>query len=331
MDKKAENNQTDKEKVLNIIKNVVTWLVVAAAVAMMIFTIISATTLDRNNRSLFGKKMFIVNSDSMKATDFAAGDLIFVKEVDPSTLKEGDIISYTSTNTENFGELITHKIKKLTVTASGEPGFITYGTTTGEEDKTIVTYPYIVGKYTGKIAKMGYFFQFLKTTPGYIVCILVPFMLLIISQAWTSIKLFKQYKAEQNAALEEEKSKIAAEKEETQRMMAELLAMKAQMEQQGGATITTPGTAPFQTQTPPPSPAPEAPKANQNAERIASLEKDLADVEKNIAELRAAKEELEATYKTAETESQISELSVTIGKLTAVKVQISAELQKLKN
>ena len=331
MDKKAENNQTDKEKVLNIIKNVVTWLVVAAAVAMMIFTIISATTLDRNNRSLFGKKMFIVNSDSMKATDFAAGDLIFVKEVDPSTLKEGDIISYTSTNTENFGELITHKIKKLTVTASGEPGFITYGTTTGEEDKTIVTYPYIVGKYTGKIAKMGYFFQFLKTTPGYIVCILVPFMLLIISQAWTSIKLFKQYKAEQNAALEEEKSKIAAEKEETQRMMAELLAMKAQMEQQGGAPITTPGTAPFQTQTPPPSPAPEAPKANQNAERISLLEKDLADVEKNITELRAAKEELEATYKTAETESQISELSVTIGKLTAVKVQISAELQKLKN
>lgn len=331
MDKKTENRQTDKEKVLNIIKNVVTWLVVAAAVAMMIFTIISATTLDRNNRSLFGKKMFIVNSDSMKATDFAAGDLIFVKEVDPSTLKEGDIISYTSTNTENFGELITHKIKKLTVTASGEPGFITYGTTTGEEDKTIVTYPYIVGKYTGKIAKMGYFFQFLKTTPGYIVCILVPFMLLIISQAWTSIKLFKQYKAEQNAALEEEKSKIAAEKEETQRMMAELLAMKAQMEQQGGAPITTPGTAPFQTQTPPPSPAPEAPKANQNAERIASLEKDLADVEKNIAELRAAKEALEATYKTAETESQISELSVTIGKLTAVKVQISAELQKLKN
>ncbi|MBD9207922.1 MAG: signal peptidase I [Clostridiales bacterium] len=331
MDKKAENNQTDKEKVLNIIKNVVTWLVVAAAVAMMIFTIISATTLDRNNRSLFGKKMFIVNSDSMKATDFAAGDLIFVKEVDPSTLKEGDIISYTSTNTENFGELITHKIKKLTVTASGEPGFITYGTTTGEEDKTIVTYPYIVGKYTGKIAKMGYFFQFLKTTPGYIVCILVPFMLLIISQAWTSIKLFKQYKAEQNAALEEEKSKIAAEKEETQRMMAELLAMKAQMEQQGGAPITTPGTAPFQTQTPPPSPAPEAPKANQNAERIALLEKDLAEVEKNIAELRAAKEELEATYKTAETESQISELSVTIGKLTAVKVQISAELQNLKN
>lgn len=331
MDKKTENKQTDKEKVLNIIKNVVTWLVVAAAVAMMIFTIISATTLDRNNRSLFGKKMFIVNSDSMKATDFAAGDLILVKEVDPSTLKEGDIISYTSTNTENFGELITHKIKKLTVTASGEPGFITYGTTTGEEDKTIVTYPYIVGKYTGKIAKMGYFFQFLKTTPGYIVCILVPFMLLIISQAWTSIKLFKQYKAEQNAALEEEKSKIAAEKEETQRMMAELLAMKAQMEQQGGAPITTPGTAPVQAQTPPPSPAPEAPKANQNAERIASLEKDLAEVEKNITELRAAKEALEATDRTAETESQISDLSVTIGKLTAVRVQISAELQKLKN
>lgn len=324
MDTNTEK-QTDKQKIWNIIKNVVTWLVVAAAVAMMIFTIISATTLDRNNRSLFGKKMFIVNSDSMKATDFAAGDLIFVKEVDPKTLKEGDIISYTSTNTDNFGELITHKIKKLTVTASGEPGFITYGTTTGEEDKTIVTYPYIVGKYTGKIAKMGYFFQFLKTTPGYIVCILVPFMLLIISQAWTSIKLFKQYKSEQNAALEEEKNKIAAEKEETQRMMAELLAMKAQMEQQGGAPITTPGTVSAPAYLPT-----EEPRANPNAERIASLEKDLAEVEKNIADLRAAKEALESAPKSEETEKQISGISVTLGKLTAVKVQISTEIRNLK-
>ncbi len=309
------------KKTLDIIKNVVTWIVVALAVAMMIFTIISATTLDRNNRSLFGRKMFIVNSDSMKATDFAAGDLILVKEVDPKTLKEGDIISYTSTNTENFGKLVTHKIRKLTTTASGDPGFITYGTTTGEDDKTVVTYPYIVGKYTGKIPKMGHFFQFLKTTPGYIVCILVPFMLLILSQAYESVKLFKQYKAEQNAALEEEKSKIAAEKEETQKMMAELLAMKAQMEANG--------KAPAQTAEPAPETV-EEPKENPNAERIATMKKDLEEVEKNLTELTGAKNALGAIGEsTPEIEAKIAQISLTIEKLAAVKEQISGEISRL--
>lgn len=309
------------KKTLDIIKNVVTWIVVALAVAMMIFTIISATTLDRNNRSLFGRKMFIVNSDSMKATDFAAGDLILVKEVDPKTLKEGDIISYTSTNTENFGKLVTHKIRKLTTTASGDPGFITYGTTTGEDDKTVVTYPYIVGKYTGKIPKMGHFFQFLKTTPGYIVCILVPFMLLILSQAYESVKLFKQYKAEQNAALEEEKSKIAAEKEETQKMMAELLAMKAQMEANG--------KAPAQTAEPAPETV-EEPKENPNAERIATMKKDLEEVEKNLTELTGAKNALGAIGEsTPEIEAKIAQISLTIEKLVAVKEQISGEISRL--
>lgn len=309
------------KKTLDIIKNVVTWVVVALAVAMMIFTIISATTLDRNNRSLFGRKMFIVNSDSMKATDFAAGDLILVKEVDPKTLKEGDIVSYTSTNTENFGKLVTHKIRKLTTTASGDPGFITYGTTTGEDDKTVVTYPYIVGKYTGKIPKMGHFFQFLKTTPGYIVCILVPFMLLILSQAYESVKLFKQYKAEQNAALEEEKSKIAAEKEETQKMMAELLAMKAQMEANG--------KAPAQTAEPAPETV-EEPKENPNAERIATMKKDLEEVEKNLTELTGAKNALGAIGEsTPEIEAKIAQISLTIEKLAAVKEQISGEISRL--
>ena len=68
----------------------------ALAACMMIFTIVSVATFDRADRNLFGFKAFIVLSDSMKKTDFNAGDLVLVKEVDPSTLKEGDIIAYTS-------------------------------------------------------------------------------------------------------------------------------------------------------------------------------------------------------------------------------------------
>ena len=226
-------------KALKIIRSIFVWLMVALAVFMMIFTIVSVSTFDRADRNLFGYKAFIVLSDSMSKTDFNAGDLVLVKEVDPSTLKEGDIIAYTSQNTSNYGETVTHKIRKLTTDANGEPGFVTYGTTTDTDDETIVTYPYVLGKYQGRIPKVGTFFQFLKSTPGYIVCILVPFLLLILLEGIRCIRLFRKYKAEQQAELQAERDKIEADRAETQRMMQELLAMKAQMAQNGGETTKT--------------------------------------------------------------------------------------------
>ena len=218
-------------KVLKILRNVFVWLVVAAAVCIMIFTVVSVSTFDRADRNLFGYKAFIVLSDSMSKTDFSAGDLVLVKQVDPTSLQEGDIISYTSQNEANYGETVTHKIRKKTVDENGEPGFITYGTTTDTDDEIIVTYPYILGKYQARVPKVGTFFQFLRTTPGYIVCILVPFLLLIVIEGVRCIRLFMQYKAEQKAELQAERDKIEADRAETQRMMQELLEMKQKLEE----------------------------------------------------------------------------------------------------
>lgn len=216
-------------KALKIIRSIFVWLMVALAVFMMIFTIVSVSTFDRADRSLFGYKAFIVLSDSMSKTDFNAGDLVLVKAVDPSTLKEGDIIAYTSQNTSNYGETVTHKIRKLTTDANGEPGFVTYGTTTDTDDERIVTYSDVLGKYRTHIPKVGSFFLFLKTTPGYIVCILIPFLLLILLQGFNCIKLFRQYKQEQTAELQAQREKLEAERAESQRLMAELQALKAEL------------------------------------------------------------------------------------------------------
>ena len=219
------------KKVFNIIKTTLVWLVVALAVFMMIFTVISVTTFNRSDRNLFGYRAYIVNTDSMAKTDFNAGDLIFVKEVEnPSTLQPGDIITYMSQNSESFGETITHKIRRATVDAEGNPGFITYGTTTDTDDETVVTYPYILGKYETHIPKLGTFFNFLKTPQGYIICIFVPFMLLILYQGVNCIRLFRRYKQEQVEEMEAEKAKIEAERQENAKMMAELQALKAQLE-----------------------------------------------------------------------------------------------------
>ncbi len=225
------------KKALGIIKNVLVYLVVAFAVLMMIFTIMSVTTVDRHDRGVFGYKAYIVKTDSMSKTDFDAGDLVFVKNVkDPTKLEEGDIITFLSQDGDSFGETVTHKIRRKTTDAKGNPGFITYGTTTDTDDKTVVTYPFILGEYVTHIDNLGHFFNFMKTTTGYFVCIFIPFMLLILYQGYKCVVLFRRYRAEQMAEMQNEREKLAAEREENIRVLAELEALKAQLSKNGNLT-----------------------------------------------------------------------------------------------
>lgn len=210
------------DKIVNIFANIMMVL----AVAMMIFTFVSVNTFNRQDRNLLGYKAFIVLSDSMKATDFDAGDLVLTKNVDPTTLKEGDIIAYISNDTSNYGEVVTHKIR----TVNFDNTFTTYGTTTNTDDQLPVSYSQVIGKYQLAIPKVGTFFNFLKTTPGYICCIFVPFLILIILQGLQTIKLFKQYKKEQKEDIEKEKKALAEEREQSRQMMNEILAMRHEME-----------------------------------------------------------------------------------------------------
>ena len=186
---------------------------------------------DSNDRALFGYKMYIVRSDSMSATDFKAGDLILVRSVDPATLQEGDIIAYTSQDTASFGETVTHKIRSLTTDADGQPAFITYGTTTDTDDEMPVTYPYVLGKYEKCLSGVGNFFQFLKTTPGYILCIFLPFFLLILMEGINCVRLFKRYKSEEQREIQAQQANLERQREENQRMMQELMEMKARLEE----------------------------------------------------------------------------------------------------
>lgn len=216
-------------KVFRVVKSLLVMLIVIVAASMMIFTIVSAMTFDRSNRDLFGYKAFIVRSDSMSATDFKAGDLILVREVDPSTLKEGDIISYISLETESYGQTVTHKIRSRIKTEDGSPAFITYGTTTGVDDAIPVEYEYILGKYEFALPGVGTFFAYLKTTPGYITCIFLPFLLLIIMQGINTVRLYQKYRMEQQEELRREKEQLEAQREELQRMAEELKQMQAKL------------------------------------------------------------------------------------------------------
>ena len=223
------------KKAVNAIINVLSTLMMVVAVCVMIFTIVSVNTFNRQDRSLMGYKAFIVLSDSMSATDFDAGDLVLTKDVNPAELQEGDIIAYISENPDNYGEVVTHKIR----TVNPDGTFTTYGTTTDTDDAYPVSWEQVLGKYDKAIPKVGAFFNFLKTTPGYICCIFVPFALLIMMQGLNTVKLFKQYKREQQEDIDRQKAELEQERLETKAMMEELLAMKREpAQQQQGNEVT---------------------------------------------------------------------------------------------
>ncbi|MBE5866720.1 MAG: signal peptidase I [Lachnospiraceae bacterium] len=200
------------KKIWNTIKDVLAIVVMLLAVFIMIFTVISVNMFDQNHRSIFGVKAFIVKSDSMSATDFHAGDIALIKECDPAEIKEGDIIAYISENSSNYGETVTHKVRRLTTDIAGNPGFITYGTTTDTDDEGVVTYENVLGRYTGHIPKLGTFFMFLKTTPGYICGICIPFMVIILYEVISCMRHFKAYRQEQLSEIQAERKKLEEEK-----------------------------------------------------------------------------------------------------------------------
>lgn len=233
------------KKILNIALKVVTWLLVAFTVFMMVFTIVTVTTVDRNDRDIFGIKFYIVRTDSMKLGEnnadldvhFASGDIVIIKNVkDFSSLQPGDIIAFVSTNSDNYGETVTHMIREVVIEDGRLQGYVTFGTNTGDNDEALVEPSYVLGQYAGKLPQVGTFFAYVKSTPGYILCILIPFVLLILYNGSNAVRLFRRYKREQMEAMQSEREKLDQERAETQRMMQELLALKAQLGAQGSET-----------------------------------------------------------------------------------------------
>ena len=234
------------QKALNVLLKVFTVIVVAVTAFVMVFTVVNVALFDKNDRSVFGYKFLIVQSDSMSLSEnnadldvhFDAGDLIIITEkFNVRDLKEGDIITFLSQNEDSLGETITHMIREVKYSTSGTIlGFVTYGTNTGDSDKALVEPSYIIGKYTSHVAGVGHVMAFMKSVPGYIVCVLTPFLLLIGNQAINVIRLYRRYKAEQNAEMDEkklelerEKSALEAQRLESERMLKELEALKAQL------------------------------------------------------------------------------------------------------
>lgn len=257
------------KKGLSIAVRILALIVVVFSVAMMVFTIFSVSTVNSDKgRTVFGYKFFIVLTGSMSPSDknahldvhFSEGDIIIVEDLDDkekTQLEAGQVITFVSANEETWGKTISHMIRSVIKDEYGNTvAYKTFGTNTDTDDEVAVECDEVLGVYSSKLPKLGKFFNFVKSTQGYILCIFVPFALLILYYGVNCIRLFKRYKREQNKVLEDEKAEIAAERQQNADMMKELLALKAELErkqaeanaQQPAADTAVTDTAPAESQ-----------------------------------------------------------------------------------
>lgn len=223
------------KKVFSIISKIITVLVLVFTVFVVLFTVLATTSVgdgEPGSKALFGYKAYIVRSDSMHE-QFAAGDIIFIKEIEFDEiydLEPGTIITFNYFDPEDISEtkIVTHMIREKTV-YDGQVAYVTYGTTTGADDPYPALASQIIGTYSFRLPKMGYFFQFIRTPAGYVVVILIPFLFLIGLNLTHFIKLIVVYRREKQQQATEIQAAAEADRAEAQRLREEMEKLKAQL------------------------------------------------------------------------------------------------------
>ena len=226
-----------------VVLSVILWAIILIA-ALYAFTTM-ATRDNQNVANIFGYTPLTVQSDSMVPT-FAAGDLIFIKKCDPATLEEGDIICF-HTIIDNEYALNTHRIESIESVGDAR-SYTTIGdNNNGITDQHVISDGDIVGKYTGHLKKAGKVMDFLSSSTGFLIVIVIPMLLFFIYQVYNLIMISIRLKkvmaveaAKEAAAQAEEENKAKnsdveaarAALEEAKRMREEAESIRAQAQQE---------------------------------------------------------------------------------------------------
>ena len=287
---KGNGNTGKKVSPLTIVGIVI--CVILVPILIVNVTMIVKGLVNKNKvPTFFGRAPLIVLTDSMSPL-IKAGDLIVVKSVDPAQVKEGDVISFFDPASSG-NAVVTHRVLKQNKTEADKlpawhnmdnlPGiegegenliFRTQGDFNNTRDEDPVPADKLVGVWTGFCWRgAGNVAMFLQSTPGLILCIGVPIVLLV---AYELIRR-KIY----------EKSK----QRDTDELLQELEELKQAQKQQGGNA----------------SAAVEAAAANAQAEAGAAVngvDAAASDAQASAAELQAELDALRAQLKAQQAQVQ---------------------------
>jgi len=138
------------KKAWNVFTSVLVAIVVIAAVMLV-------------GVRLVGVQVFTVLSGSMEPT-YHTGALLYVKDVDYTELKEGDVITFML----DEDTVATHRIVGV-VPDENDPTVIRYrtkGDANDAEDGSLVHYKNVIGTPVFTIPKLGYVANYIQNPPG---------------------------------------------------------------------------------------------------------------------------------------------------------------------
>ena len=166
--------------------------------------------------SIGGAVPLIVLTDSMYPK-IEKGDLIIGRAEAPENIKVGDVISFFDP-AGNGTTVVTHRVIEI-VEEDGQIAWKTQGDNNNTEDRLAVTADRLVAVWEGtRLPGFGNVALFMQSTPGLIICVICP-ILLLVGYDMIRRRLYEkanQQDTDQLLAELEELRRLKAEKEKSQ-------------------------------------------------------------------------------------------------------------------
>ena len=196
---------TSVKKIWSIASTVLVVVIVLCAVFLM-------------GSRLMGYRCFNIISPSMEP-EYGVGDLIYVKQIDPESIKEGDVITFLVNEDLVVG---THRVVRVD---RENKRFYTKGDANDIEDRDPVHYNNVIGVPRFSIPKLGYVSDFIQNPPGTYITLGVGLALILIVFLPDMLHKKKEEDTDSPAPLPEDSAMEA----ENQRLKAEIEKLKAEM------------------------------------------------------------------------------------------------------
>ena len=175
-----EDKKIKRKKVFKMIYKIISYTIICILMtiaAFLIFYVISGKIAQKQGKKpLFG--LYTIISPSMTGT-LNVYDVAFTMRVDTDKLKEGDIITFYSTNSFFGGTPITHRIIEVVNVPNSGKMFRVKGDANPKADEEKVIPSNVVGKVMFKIPQLGRVQFFLASKGGWIIAIMIPALVII--------------------------------------------------------------------------------------------------------------------------------------------------------
>jgi len=153
--------------------------------------------------------------------EYMVGDLLYVKDVDPTTIKEGDVITFIVNEDLVVG---THRVVRVD---AENQRFYTKGDANDIEDQNPVHFNNVIGVPQFSIPKLGYVSDFVQNPPGMYITIGVGIVLILLVFVPDMIGKKKE---DEDTEVSTVQTEIDTAAEENEKLKAELAQLRAEME-----------------------------------------------------------------------------------------------------